>query len=76
MNEAVSTTISVTINEGCPIRYGTEGSSEATFVYGSEPPETFELAMHSEVLREFLVLGAEALAKMDALYAQEETADS
>jgi hypothetical protein len=39
MNQDLSAIISVTINEGCPIRYGTDGSSEATFLYGNEPAD-------------------------------------
>jgi hypothetical protein len=77
MNSSLSAIISVVADEGCPIRYGVEGSSQANFLYGGNEPslQTFELSMHSEVLREFLVIGTEALAEMDAIYAKEEPAN-
>jgi hypothetical protein len=75
VNQVLSAIVRVTVDEGCPIRYDIDGSRQVDFLCGGDSADSFELTMHAEALREFLVIGAEALAKMDAIYAQEEPAD-
>ncbi len=63
----------VTIHEGCPMSCDVIGSAETYFLCGSSS-DGFEFHFEAEALREFLKLGSKALADMDTLYEQEETA--
>jgi hypothetical protein len=71
---AISTWI--TVGNGCPIRYQINGSDEMEFACGSGSTQSFGLTMHSEALRQFLIIGTEALRKMDALHAEQLTPQS
>lgn len=75
MIRVLSALISVKIDEACPIKSETDGSAQADFLFGDGAPDTFELIMHAEALREFLPLATKALAEMDAIYAKEEPAN-
>jgi hypothetical protein len=66
-----SVTTWITIDDGCAISYQVNGSGEVEFVCGHSAAEGFGLTMRSEALREFVTVGAEALAEMDARYAEE-----
>jgi hypothetical protein len=69
-----SVTTWITVDDGCSISYEVSGSSETTFVCGDSTMDGFGLTMRSEALRAFLTVGAEALDKMDTIYAEERTA--
>ena len=61
-----------TITDGCEINYSVNGSDAVDFMFGRSP-DYFEFGFDADALRNFLKLGGEALAKMDALHAEEQT---
>jgi hypothetical protein len=71
MTNCVDVSSCVTIREGCPMSYTVIGSADTEFVCGGHT-EGFSFTFEAEALRTFLPLGAEALRRMDALFAQEE----
>lgn len=50
----------------CPMRYTINSSDEMVIIFGRDQEE-FEFSFEVDALRTLLQLGAEALAKMDAL---------
>jgi hypothetical protein len=65
MFEPFTVTSWASASEGCRIQHSVGGSDEVTFVFGSGT-DTFEFAFDAEALKNFIALGAEALAEMDA----------
>ncbi len=64
----------VAIGEGCPMSFEILGSGETHFLCGTAT-DGFEFNFEADALREFLKLGAQALAQMDARYAKEHAGD-
>jgi hypothetical protein len=61
---------SVTIEDGCPMRYHVNCKAEADFVCGG-PAERLALTLQADALREFVRLAREALREIDARFARE-----
>ena len=70
MSSRITVSSVVALRDGCPISCEVEGSGTAWFRFGTAS-DGLEFDVESEVLRELVRAGTEALTQMDALYADE-----
>lgn len=66
MNADLRVSSYVSIRAGCAMRFRVNDYDDVEFGFGSER-DPFEFVFQREALRNFLIIGSEALCQMDAL---------
>ncbi|MPZ80267.1 MAG: hypothetical protein GEV28_07665 [Actinophytocola sp.] len=72
MSEVFVTLVSVGVDAGCPMRFRVHDKDIVEFWAGGDPIGEFDVSFEVEALRQFLELGARAIAEVDELRAREQ----